>query len=111
MLLRKKNNKLTKREYWEKLEFFDLIKDLHTTEKLLSEYSGGSSGKFLSAEEFHTALVDKIDDIEFGNQTDLSELWIWFASTCAWDDFVGEEGQELGNRIFARLDKWWKGNK
>ncbi|RKE04371.1 hypothetical protein BXY64_1391 [Marinifilum flexuosum] len=30
--------------------------------------------KFLSAEEFHNALIDKINDIEFGNQTDLSEL-------------------------------------
>lgn len=104
-------DKLSKREYWEKQEFFDLIKDLHEAEKLLSEYSGGYSGAFLAAEEFHAALIDKIDDIEFGNQTDLSELWAWFAPTCAWDDFVGEEGQGLGNRIFARLDRWRKGNQ
>ena len=32
-------DKLTKREYWEKWEFFDLIKDLHEVEKLLSKYS------------------------------------------------------------------------
>ncbi len=111
MFFKKKKNKLTKREYWEKWEFFDLFKDLHEAEKLLSDYSGGYSGDFLSAEEFHAALIDKIDDIEFGNQTDLSKLWTWFAPTCAWDDFVGEKGQVLGDRIFARLDKWQKGNK
>jgi len=37
---------LSKHEYWEKWEFFDLIKDLHKAEKILSEYSGGYSGEF-----------------------------------------------------------------
>lgn len=104
-------DKLSKCEYWERWEFFDLIEDLYEAEKLLSRYSGGYSDQFLSAEEFHNALINKIDDIEFGNQTDLSELWTWFAPTSAWDDFVGEEGEYLGNRIFTRLDKWMKGNK
>ena len=110
-LFSKKHEKLSKLAYWKKWEFFDLLDDLHKAEKMLSQYEGGYSGEFLSAQEFHTALVDAIDEIEFGNQTDLTNIWIWFAPTTAWDDFVGKEGIELGNRIFARADKWKKGNK
>lgn len=71
---------------------------------------GGHSGEFLSAQDFRLALEDAIDDIEFGNKTDLTRFWFWFAPTCAWDDFVGIEGQELGERIFERVDKWKKAN-
>lgn len=99
---------LSKIDYWKKWEFFELLEDLHAAEKILAEYKGGYSGEFLSAEEFHEALLDAIDDIEFGNQTDLNRFWLWFAPTCAWDDFVGEEGIELGNRIFERVNKWKK---
>lgn len=99
---------LSKTEYWKKWEFFELLDDLHTAEKMLANYSGGCSGEFLSAEEFHEALIDAIDDIEFGNQTDLTRFWVWFAPTCAWDDFVCDEGIDLGNRIFERVNKWKK---
>lgn len=102
---------LSKVDYWKKWEFFELLDDLHEAEKLLSEYTGGYSGEFLSAEEFHLALIDAIDDIEFGNQTDLTRFWMWFAPTCEWDDFVGEEGEELGNKIFERADRWKKGHQ
>ena len=90
---------LSKIEYWKKWEIFELLEDLHTAEKLLSKYEEGHSSKFLSAKEFHEALVDAIDDIEFGNKTDLTRFWFWFAPTCDWDDFVGLDGQELGNRM------------
>jgi hypothetical protein len=99
---------LSKIDYWKKWEFFELLDDLHAASELLSEYKGGYSGKFLSAESFYEELVDAIDDIEFGNQTDLTRFWLWFAPTCEWDDFVGQEGLELGNRIFERVDKWKK---
>ncbi|MDH4473328.1 MAG: hypothetical protein QE487_12040 [Fluviicola sp.] len=101
---------LSKVDYWKKWEFFELLDDLHAAEKQLSEYKGGYSEEFLSAEEFHEALIDAIDDIEFGNQTDLTRFWLWFAPTCAWDDFVGQEGEELGNKIFERVDRWKKGH-
>ncbi len=101
---------LSKVEYWRKWEFFELIEDLHLAENVLSKYKGGCSGAFLSAEKFHEELIDAIDDIEFGNQSDLTRFWIWFAPTSAWDDFVGEEGLDLGNRIFERVDKWKQAN-
>jgi hypothetical protein len=101
---------LSKIEYWKKWEFFELIEDLHAAEQILSNYEGGHSGEFLSAQDFRQTLEDAIDDIEFGNKTDLTRFWFWFAPTCAWDDFVGIEGQELGNRIFERVDKWKKAN-
>ena len=81
---------------------------MHAVEKILSKYRGGYSGEFSSTEEFHKTLIDAIDDIEFGNQTDLTRFWIWFAPSCSWDDLVGEEGINLGNRIFERVNKWKK---
>ncbi len=99
---------LSKVDYWTKWEFFELLEDLHMAKKILKNYRDGYSEGFLSAEDFHKALIEEFDNIEFGNQTDLSILWGWFAPTCEWDDFVGEEGLELGNRIFERIDKWKK---
>ena len=109
-IVRNKPDNLSKQEYWEKWNYSELMTDLHKAEKMLSEFKGGYSGEFLSAEEFHRALVDKINDIELGNQIDLNDLWIWFAPTCAWDDFVGKDGLDLGNRIFERVNNWKKNN-
>ena len=108
--LKKKPEQLSKVEYWKKWEFFELVEDLHKAEKLLAEFKGGYSNHFDSAQDFHSNLVDYIDDIEYGNRIDISELWIWFAPTCDWDDFVGLDGLELGNRIFERVDNWKKHN-
>ena len=105
---RRKPDALSKVDYWKKWEIFELLEDLHAAEKMLANYQGGYSGEFLSAQEFHETLLEAIDDIEFGNQTDLTRFLIWFAPTCAWDDFVGIEGLELGNRIYERVNKWMK---
>lgn len=80
-----------------------LITDLKRAEKILSEYSGGYSGEHLSAEEFHKDLVDRIKKLESGDLSVIEDLWIWFAPTCQWDDFVGNV--ELGENIFQKLDK------
>jgi hypothetical protein len=80
-----------------------LIADLKEAEKILSEYSGGYSGEHLSAEEFHRDILDRIKKLESGDESVIEDLWIWFAPTCQWDDFVGNI--ELGERIFQRLNK------
>jgi len=105
-----KQKRLSKMEYWKKWEFFELLDDLHKAEKLLSNYKGRHSGNFSPAEKFHEALLDAIDDIELGNQTDLTPFYIWFAPTSIWDDFTGTEGNELGNKIFERVNNWKKAN-
>ena len=81
----------------------NLITNLKQAEKILSEYSGGYSGEHLSAEEFHKDLVDRINKLEGGDNTVIEDLWIWFAPTCQWDDFVGDVN--LGEKIFRQLDK------
>ena len=78
-----------------------LISDLKQAEKILSEYSGGYSGEHFSAEEFHKDLVDRISKLENGDQSVIEDLWVWFAPTCQWDDFVGDI--DLGERIFQQL--------
>jgi len=80
-----------------------LIADLKKAEKILSQYSGGYSGEHLSAEEFHKDLVDRINKLENGDISVIEDLWIWFAPTCQWDDFVGNV--DLGERIFQQLNK------
>ncbi|MFT5820854.1 MAG: hypothetical protein ACI8ZM_002102 [Crocinitomix sp.] len=82
-----------------------LIQELDLAEKLVSEFSGGHSGEFLSAEEFHRALKERILILKRGDLTVLGDLWYWFAPTCAWDDFVGMDGLDLGNSIFEKLDQ------
>jgi hypothetical protein len=80
-----------------------LIADLKEAEKILSEYSGGYSGEHLSSEEFHKDILDRIKKLESGDESVIEDLWIWFAPTCQWNDFVGNI--ELGERIFQKLDK------
>jgi hypothetical protein len=108
--IKKKPKQLSKVEYWKKWGFFELVEDLHKADKILEELKGGYSNRFDSAQDFRSHLVDFIDYIEFGNQMDLSKLWIWFAPTCDWDDLVGITGIEIGNRIFERVDNWKKHN-
>ena len=85
----------------------NLITNLKQAEKILSEYSGGYSGEHLSAEEFHKDLVYRINKLEGGDNTVIEDLWIWFAPTCQWDDFVGNV--DLGEKIFRQLDKLQNG--
>lgn len=83
-----------------------LIKDLKKAAETLSEYSGGYSGEHLSAEEFYRDLVDRINKFENGDDSVIEDLWIWFAPTCQWDDFVGNV--ELGERIYQKIIKYKK---
>ena len=80
-----------------------LIKYLQKAESILSNYSGGYSGEILSAEEFHLKLKISIAKLESGDESVIEEMWLWFAPTCAWDDFVGDI--ELGELIWKKLDK------
>ena len=86
-----------------------LIKDLKKAAEILSEYSGGYSGEHLSAEEFHQDLVDRITKLENGDDSVLEDLWIWFAPTCQWDDFVGDV--DLGERIYQKIIKFKKASR
>lgn len=80
-----------------------LIIDLNEAERIVSKLSGGYSGEFLSAEEFHNELLLSILELKKGNMNVIRTLWFWFLPTSVWDDFVGNN--ELGNRIFSKLEK------
>jgi hypothetical protein len=80
-----------------------LIELLHKAEIELSKWSGGYSAEYLSAEEFHSDLKDRITRLEKGDNSVIEELWVWFAPTCQWDDFVGDVN--LGNLIFEKLNE------
>jgi hypothetical protein len=82
-----------------------LIHLLDKAERVISKYSGGYSGVTLSAEEFHQELKISIQKFKSGDPTQLNQFRIWFAPTFAWDDFVGQKGQELGNQIFELIEE------
>jgi hypothetical protein len=70
---------------------------------LSSEFSGGHSNNFLSAEEFNSALSDSVDRLKNGDNDQISNLYYWFAPTCDWDDLIHKNGLELSNVIFGLL--------
>lgn len=82
-----------------------LIELLDKAVLLAGQFLGGYSGQFLSAEEFHSALIDSITKLKKGDNSPLDKLRIWFLPTSCWDDFVGLEGQDLANQISDLLTK------
>jgi hypothetical protein len=82
-----------------------LIELLEQAEQLVGQYSGGYSGQFFSAEEFHAALVTSISKLKSGDNSQLNQLYRWFLPTSCWDDFVGRDGENLANQISYLLTK------
>jgi hypothetical protein len=83
----------------------DLIILLDEAEELASQFIGGYSNNFFSAEEFYEALKITIAKLKQGDTEVLNELWLWFAPTCDWDDFIGKDGEDLANKIHPLLRK------
>jgi len=88
-----------------------LIQLLDKAENLASEFTGGYSNQFFSAEEFHKALFESINKLKQGDKTQQEILQLWFAPTCSWDDFVGRDGQDLANEIYEILSNLTRQNE
>lgn len=82
-----------------------LIKLLVKAEKMISQYQGGYSHEYLSAQEFHNDLKDAIEVYKNGDNSTLDKFYIWFAPTCQWDDFVGKSGEKIAYEIFEIVCK------
>lgn len=80
-----------------------LIKDLRQACDLAARYSGGYSSEFSDAQAFYQSLDSAVTDFESGNDALVTKLYHWFSPTAAWDDFIGEEGADLGHSIFKQL--------
>ena len=79
--------------------FSKLLELLDNATETVREYSGGYSGSFLSAEDFHKELKLAVDRLKSNDMTVLDKIQTWFLPTSAWDDFVGMDGIHLGNSI------------
>jgi hypothetical protein len=82
-----------------------LIKLLVKAEKMISQYQGGYSQEYLSAQEFHNDLKDAIEVYKNGDNSTLDKFYIWFAPTCQWDDFIGKSGEKIADEIFEIVCK------
>jgi hypothetical protein len=82
-----------------------LIVFLDQARDLAGQFTGGYSGEFFSAEEFHTALAESIDQFKNGDESQLDRLYVWFLPTSCWDDFIGMEGMSLANEISELLSE------
>ncbi len=83
----------------------ELLKLLDEAEQLASEYTGGYSGPFFSAQEFHRALSDSIAKLKNGYVSQLKQLDFWFLPTSCWDDFIHADGQHLADQISSLLSQ------
>lgn len=82
-----------------------LIQLLEEAANLASEYTGGYSNQFSSAEAFHAALVESIEKLKDGDETQLQNIAVWFMPTSSWDDLVGIAGMDLANKISEIISK------
>ena len=85
-----------------------LITNLEKAEKLLSQFRGGYSGEFLSAEEFHKAFLNDLELLKTGRLETLDEFYFWLLSTSCWDDFTDSDGLALGDEIYSDLLEYRK---
>lgn len=85
-----------------KLEALFLLLD--EAEQLAGEFIGGYSDHFFSAQEFHAALADSIEKLKAGDLEQIKDLWLWFAPSYDWDDFI-DDGVDIANKIFALLSE------
>ncbi len=76
---------------------------LDKAEELAGQFTGGYSDHFFSAQEFHKALAESIAKLKSGDTDQLNYLWLWFAPTYDWDDFIHHDGEDLANEIFPLL--------
>lgn len=81
---------------------------LKAAHALVSRFTGGYSEGFFSAEEFSAALGKAIRELELGNEEVLRDIQLWFLPTSDWDDFVGQEGVQLGEDVSRIIDQCMK---
>jgi hypothetical protein len=86
-------------------ELEKLHKLLDEADKLSGQYTGGYSNQFLSAQEFNSELSKSILKLKSGDKDEICKMYVWFAPTSTWDDYIGAEGVELGNEIFELLSE------
>ena len=89
-----------------------LIELLKRANSLLSEFSGGYSGEFMSAEEFHEKLTEVIMYLEESKLEYLLDILVWFVPASCWDDFVGiHDTEKLADQIYEIATKLYKPEK
>lgn len=86
-------------------DYIKLYRLLEKAAVLSSKYSGGYSERFLSAEEFHSGLSESIKVLKAGDTYEINKLYLWFAPTSDWNDYIGQEGEKLANEIFSLLSE------
>jgi hypothetical protein len=104
---RKKTNKLTKHEYWEKWCFFELLDALKLVEKVFDKKYGSEKFEKLREVLIHSELLEAIDEIEFWNRNDLNEVDRLFNSINNFSKLVGKEVEE-SIRLIKDITKKWK---
>lgn len=96
----------SKEVQWNEIDRRNLIEILTEAQVLLSEYSGGYSGKFYSAEEFYKAFSEELKKVQNSDFPNYDQFYFWFLPTCAFDDFTGMDGIKIANEAYFLLNKW-----
>jgi hypothetical protein len=100
----KHSDRLSKVDYWNKWELFELFDDLHRGEQLLIEITNDNSeGQFL---KFKKEYIEELYEVEGDNVADFTRIWEWFKPTSEWEVLLGDKGQIIGSNVFRITDKW-----
>jgi|SRR4051812_48540185 hypothetical protein len=100
------SDKISKVDYWKKWELFELFDDLNEAEKLLIDIATDRHRNELLL--FKNEFIEELHEIEDDNVPDFTRIWQWFTPTKEWENLIGIDGKELGDRIFKRTDRWKK---
>jgi len=83
-----------------------LIKDIEEAEVYLSQFSGGYSGNYICATEFHKDFKEELEKLKNGDKKSLKMFYCWLLPTCEWDDLTdsSEESLNIANNISSQLE-------
>lgn len=97
---------LHKIEYWKKWELAELFDDLAKAEKLLIDLGKEKSVEDMLFTTFKHDFIEEVGDTAHSNVPDFTFIWQWVTPGGEWEQLVGAQGKELGDRIFSRTDRW-----
>ena len=98
------SGKLSKVEYWNKWQLFELFENLHKAEQILNDTACISNSKELL--DFRQEYVELLNEIEFDNVADFTTIWQWFSPRNKWETLLQDNNKELVDRIFFITDNW-----
>ena len=83
------------------MEYYELMESLLLAIEKLKNIHAGAAGDFASTTEFVARLQTSRDHLQRFELIELNNLSTWFAPAGVWDEYTGEDGIDLGTKVFG----------